>query len=237
MGKHKLNTTPRQNDGSRLRLHFETVALLYALSLWMSYKILALPESQKDLVTLLSTGAILATFGSAISAVGLIWQNDLLEKVRINVEILFREILKQKTPWRRWPFLARTGRLKLLDGNSIHLTLSNPKVPLDVGTHVVKIDLPTALDDFFDLPLTRNFWPLFRYRRCAHTVFGRKEKGVINPATGLSSFDEYMAYECMFDTWKSILKFRVSRYVAHFGSGLTILGTTVVALYVGTRYA
>jgi len=234
--EHKRSASLRKSDSSHLRLHFETVALLYALSFLVSFKILALPESQKDLVTLLSTGAILATFGSAIGAVGLIWQNDLLERVRLNVDILFRDILKQETPWRRWPFLARTGRRKLLDGNSLQLTLSNPEVPLDVGTHVVKIDLPTVLEDFFDLPLTRNLLPLFRFRRSAHTVFGRKEKGIINPDTGLSSSDEYMAYECMFDIWKSIFKFRVSRYVVHFGSGLTILGAVVVAFHVGMRY-
>ncbi len=220
------------DDSNHLRLHLEIVTLLYALAVLASFKILSLPESQKDLVTLLSTGAILATFGSAIGSIGLIWQNDLLERVRLNVDILLHDILKQESPWRRWPFLPRTAKRKLLNGDSLHFTLSNPPISLDVGNHVVKIDLPTVLEDFFDLPLTRNYWPLLRFRSSAHTVYGRKPKDVKNPDTGLLPSDEYMVYECMFDIWKTILKFRVSRYIVHLGSGLTISGAGVVAIYV-----
>lgn len=231
------STTSKIIGGSNhLRLHLEIVALLYAVAILASFKILSLPESHKDLVTLLSTGAILATFGSAIGSIGLIWQNDLLEKVRLNVDILFHDILKQETHWRRWPFLPRTAKRMLLNGDTLQLTLSNPEVPLDVGTHVVKIELPTVLEDFFDLPLIRNYWPLLRFRSSAHTVYGRKPKDIKNQDTGLLPLDEYMAYECMFDIWKAILKFRVSRYVVHLGSGLTISGACVVVINVVIQY-
>ena len=49
--------------------------------------------------------------------------------------------------------MTREGKTKLLDGSSIHTTLSNPEIPLDVGTHLIKVKLPTVLEDFFDLPL------------------------------------------------------------------------------------
>ena len=42
-----------------------------------------------------------------------------------------------------------------------------------------------------------------------------------------------MAYECMYDIWKAVLKFRVARYIVHFGSGLTISGA-VMAVYLAT---
>jgi len=225
-----------EGQTNHLRVHIEIVMLLYALALFASVMILSLPDSQKNLVTLLSVGAILATFGSAIGSIGLIWQNDLLERVRLNVDILFQDILNQETPWRRWPFLPRNGKRKLLDGTSLHSTLHNPQVPLDVGTHVVKIDLPTVLEDFFDLPLAKNYWPLLIFRSSAHTVYGRKPKGIKNPDTGLVPSDEYMAYECMYDIWRAILKFRIARYVMHLGSGLTISGTCVVVTNVLMQY-
>lgn len=221
---------------NHLRLHYLVVTFLYAFAFLTAYKILSLQEAQKDLVTLLSSGAILATFGSAIGSIGLIWQNDLLERVRLNVDILYKDILEQTNPWRRWPFLTREGKTKLLDGSSIHTTLSNPEVPLDVGTHVIKIKLPTVLEDFFDLPLIQNCLPLFRFRNSAHTIFGRKDKDVKNPDTGLKPSDEYMAYECMYDIWKAVLKFRVARYIVHFGSGLTISGAVMAVCQATVQY-
>lgn len=192
---------------------------------------LSLAESQANLVTLLSSGAILATFGSAIGAIGLIWQTDLHERVLLDVDILYRDILKQDKPWRRWPFLARSATRKLLNGDRHDFVLCNPQIPFDVGTHVLKIHLPTVMDDYFDLPLIKNCWSLLRFRSSAHTVFGRKKRDEKNQETGLSASDEYMAFECMCDIWSAIFKFRISRYMIHFGSGITIFGACLAALY------
>lgn len=232
--REKAEKTPPNGNKStyhHLRVHYDLVALLYTVGFFVAVRVLSLPESQADLVTLLSSGAILATFGSAIGAIGLIWQTDLHERVRLNVDILYRDILKQDTPWRRWPFLPRSAKRKLLNGDRHEVTLRNPEVPLDVGTHILKTHLPTVMEDYFDLPLVKNFWPLLRFRSSAHTVFGRKNKDEKNPETGLTPSDEYMAFECMLDIWSAIFKFRISRYIIHFGSGITIFGACVAGLY------
>jgi hypothetical protein len=218
-----------------LVLHRGAVVLLYVIGAVTAIKVLSLPEAQKDLVVLLSTGAIFATFGSAVATLGAVWERDLLERVRLNIDILYKDILHQESPWRRWPFLARSGERRLLDG-SIHAgTLRNPEVPLDVGTHVLKISLPTALEDFFDLPLLMNFAQLSRFRVSASTVFTRVQTTEVNPETGMNRSDAYMAYECLYDIWRSILSFRLARYATHLGAGLTIAGTAVTALHVATR--
>ena len=219
---HKTNPLSGAAVGVHIRLHYEMIVLLYAVALFVSYRVLSWPEAQKDLVSLLSTGAILATFGSAIGAIGLIWQDDLLERVKLNVDILYRDIIKQETPWRRWPFLARFDRRKLLNGHSLQQNLTNPEVRLDVGTHDIKVDLPTVVDDFFDLPLIKNYWQLWRYRTAAYTVYGRKNQDTINADTGLTPSDEHMAYECMFDIWKSIFRFRHSGSLPLLESKLTL---------------
>ncbi len=218
-----------------LRIHTITVSALYAVSLLISAQVLSRPEAQKDLVTLLSTGAILATFGSALSSLGSLWEGDLLERVRLNVDILFKDILRQDTPWRRWPFLPRAERRRMLDGTQHHAQLSNPEVLLDVGTHTVRISLPTVLQDFFDLPVFKNLWPLVRFRTSAQTVFVRKKKGEKNPKTGMDRLDEHMAYECMHDIWKSVFRFRLARYTAHLGAGLTMSSAAVTAYQVAAR--
>ncbi|WP_022961107.1 hypothetical protein [Halopseudomonas pelagia] len=224
----------KESTHHHLRLHYLVITLVYVVGGAIAYEILSRPESQATLVTLLSSGAILATFGSAIGAIGLIWQTDLHERVRLNVDILYRDILEQESPWRRWPFLPRSAKRRLLNGDLHQLTLSNPEVPLDVGTHVIRIHLPTVMEDYFDLPLFANFWPLFRFRSSAHTVFGRKKKEEKNEETGLSPSGEYMAYECMFDIWSAILKFRISRYIIHIGSGFTIFGALLAGFYAAT---
>lgn len=233
MSENAEKTPPNEKRSTyhHLRVHYGLVALLYTVGFFVAVRVLSLPESQANLVTLLSSGAILATFGSAIGAIGLIWQTDLHERVRLNVDILYRDILKQDTPWRRWPFLPRSANRKLLNGDRHELTLSNPEVSLDVGTHVLKTHLPTVMEDYFDLPLIKNFWPLIRFRSSAHTVFGRKKKDEKNPETGLIPSDEYMAFECMLDIWSAIFKFRLSRYIIHFGSGITIFGACMAGLY------
>lgn len=234
MSEKAEKAAPEEKESTyyHLRVHYILVVLLYAVGFVVAVYVLSAPESQINLVALLSSGAILATFGSAIGAIGLIWQTDLHERVQLNLSILYQDILKQETPWRRWPFLPRSAKRRLLNGDEHRLTLRNPEVSLDVGTHVLRIHLPTVMEDYFDLPLVKNFWPLLRFRSFSHTVFGRKEKDVKNAETGLTPSDEYMAYECMLDIWSAIFKFRLSRYAIHFGSGITIFGGFMTGLHV-----
>ena len=204
--------------------------LIYCIALLVAFLLLQLPETRKDLTTFISTGAILATFGSAIGSLGSMWERDLVERVRLNIDILFKDIIRQKNPWRRWPFLSRAMKLPLVDGTEMRAELQNPSISLDVGSHVIQADVPTVQDDFFDLPLFRNFWQLARFRKAAHTSSNRRQENVKNPATGMTRGNEYMAYECLFDTWKSIVGFRLARYAVHLGAGLTVFSASITAL-------
>lgn len=210
------------------RIHQLVLALLYAIAFLIAWIVLSRPETTATFVALLSTGAILATFGSAISALGTMWERDLIERVKTNVDIFYRDIVKQEEAWRRWPFLPRRSKKLALD-NNFHLgELKNPESSLDVGSHVVSAELPTVLDDFFDLSVLKNYLTLRRFRAAAAVAWTRRDKEKENPETGMLPIDEFMAYECLFDVWKSILKFRVARYTAHLGAGLTIFSASLV---------
>lgn len=219
-----------QKPLSHHSVHRKLVLLSYISAFAIGYYILSFNEINTSFVSLLSAGAIFATFGSALSSIGTLIERDLLERIKLNVDILYRDIYKVETPWRRWPFLPRDGRKKLFDNIESRIHVRNIEFPLDVGTHVIKVDLPTVLEDFFDLPLIKNTFNLLRFHKPARTAHIRKPKDIKNKETGLLPFDEFMAYECFRDIWISVFKFRFSRYVIHFGAGL-ILGSILIVSF------
>ena len=206
-----------KKEKNYLTIHRFFVFLLLCITIILSYFIFNLLKSKISIETILSTGAIVATFGSAMSAIGSLFEKDLTKRVFLNIDILYRDILKDEEPWRRWPFLKRKDKSLLLNKNKLQSSLKNPKIPLDVGTHKIEVELPTVQEDFFDLGLFKNYFNLFRYRRAAKTYyFRKKEEKKENETDG---FDYLMEYECLFDIWKSIYLFRISRYILIIGVG------------------
>jgi hypothetical protein len=211
------NDKNEDNKNHALLIHKIILIAIYTSSLLIAYIVLFKQYKYSDLVSLLSVGAMLATFGSAISTIGLISQNNLYERIKTNISILEIDIRKiSGNSWRRWPFLPRFSKNKLLDNSEQQLVLKNPKIPFNVGTHTVNIDMPTVQEDFFDLPLLRNYLTLFRYKKSMATVILTRKDNYIANGTNLTRFDEYLAYLCIYDMWKSILKFRISKYVIIF---------------------
>ena len=225
-----------ENIGFPNLLHKFTVASLYLLAIIISWKILHQPDAQNNLITLLTTGAIIATFGSALSTIGSILERDLLERTLLNIEIFYKDIIKQEVYWRRWPFLSRVSQHSLLDGSINKTELQNPMIPINVGTHVIKIALPTVLEDFFDLPLVKNLFMLIRYRKATRTFLGNQEKDIVDKNSKMDRSDAYMAYECLLDIWFCVMKFRIARYLSYFGIGLTLSATIFTAFYAFNIY-
>ena len=213
------------------KLHKSFAWGIYLITTFFSWWLLKRPDVQKDLITLLSTGAIVATFGSALSAIGSIWEKDLIERIRLNVDIFYKDIKKQDQQWRRWPFLERFDTQALLNGDVLKTTLENPKILLNVGSHLIKVDLPTILEDFFDLPLLKNFVPLIRYKNASITFLSSQERDVIDANTGFKKMEAIFAYQCLVDVWVCILKFRISRYLSHLGGGLTFSACLFSAIF------
>lgn len=216
----------RRIKNNSLSLHRLITLIFYLSAITLAYRLLSYPDFHSNLVTTLSSGAILATFGSALATVGSLWTNDHAGRIVLNVDILFRDILKQEA-WRRWPFLLRNGTTRLFGGEILQGTLKNPLLSLHVGSHIIKVAIPTVHDDFLDLPLFRNLCPLFRFRKAALTkTFNAKDDELI-PDSPLAIKDQHMAYQCLTDIWWSVFVFRVFRYVVHFGVALTIASTCI----------
>jgi len=193
---------------------------------WLAYVLLSIPAAHESFIASLASAAILATFGSAIATVGSLWTGDYAERIALNVDILFRDILKQDA-WRRWPFLLRGGTKKLFGGDIQQVELRNPKIPLNVGSHDIEVLVPTVKDDFFDLPLFKNVVPLLRFRTAALTTITNSPKDDVFPQSQMKPMDQYFAYECLADIWSSVLIFRTARYLVHFGSALTMASAVI----------
>ena len=209
-------------NGFALRNHRKLVFAVYFFAFLPPWLALSETEARESLITILASGAILATFGSALCTLCSMWERDLLDRVKTNIDIFYVDIAKVEEKWRRWPFLPRSARRRQIDETFHNSTLQNPQIPIDVGSHVVTVELPTVLDDFFDLSIKSNYGKLRKNRSAASVAWTRREKEEVSPETGMTPFNEHMAFECMYDIWSSIFRFRVARYVTHFGSGLIV---------------
>jgi hypothetical protein len=139
----------KYNKNYSLLIHKIILSIIYICSLAIAFIVLIKQYKYSDPVSLLSVGAMLATFGSVISTIGLVSQNDLYERIKTNINILKIDILKDgDNPWRRWPFLTRFSKNKLLDNKQQQLILNNHRVSFNVGTHTINVDMPTVQEDF-----------------------------------------------------------------------------------------
>ena len=77
---------------------------------------------------------------------------------------------------------------------------------------VIYTSAPTVLEDFFDLSVRRNYIALSRFRAAAATAYSTKRsQAPETDSDGSSTGNQLLQYECLHDTWRSILSFR-SKY-------------------------
>lgn len=216
-------------------LTFHRVILLvcYLLSLCICILVLINNEANITKLTLLSTSAILATLGSAIATIGSTFQSDLSERIKTNRDILINSIYPGKViEWKRWPFLKRVDSMRLLYKSTLVTTLQNQKFQFDVGSHNIDVELPTVQEDYFDLSIVNNLGPLLRYNKPIFTLYSRKRGESKNEQESKIIINEVMAYECILDIWKSVLKYRICRYLIHIGSSITIISIMIFLIRV-----
>ena len=209
---------------SPISLHRFTLAIIYVFGLIAAVLVYRFPEAKPSIVAILATGSIFGTLGSAIMTMFGLYEKDLLERINLDLDILHRDIVKEPSPWRRWPFLKRSTTWKLYGGDTISTNLSNPPIRFHVGSHEETIDLPSVPEDFYDLPVLSNFLKLRRFRRAFMTKHTGDRQG--------KSIDEILQYECIFDVWRSIICYRIVRYVMHVGAALIVFGVVMVIWHI-----
>jgi len=165
----------------------------------------------------LSLGMAVTTFGIIIYTIFNNIAFRRYDRLRNDYNILFDEILKTKR-WIRWPFLKRKEIFKFQTGDTLHLNLENAPLEFTIGEKKIKINLPTTYEDMFDLSL-KNFFHLRKHKtQFMQQEFNKKNKKI----------DLVMRYLCLYDMWKSIFYFKVSRFFVYVGISLIILGAIII---------
>lgn len=185
---------------------------------------------KKELFDYISLASIFATFGSALLGTTVIFEQKSEQRVKENVEIWYLKIIKEEEKWTRWAFLKRKKTKKLFDNKKNTLTLKNPEISFDVGSHEIKVNLPTVAEDFFDLPVFKDFIKIVRFDKSIYTKANRGDLDF--DKLGFKDLGAYiLSYECVKDILKQACIYRIASYFKHFSIGLIVFGILSIVFY------
>lgn len=171
-----------------------------------------------------STGALFATFGSAVVSVCSLVANQTLTRAYENRDTLMTEICADgfgDTQWTRWHFVPRASTISI-SKNKHYIRLRNASISFHTKTVNTTFFIPTTEQDFKELPLLRSWLQLkFRRKQYLRDLFEFGENEVT----------EYMIWDCMTDIYKSALLFRFNSLCIGIGSLVVGLSILFVFLY------
>lgn len=164
----------------------------------------------------ISLGAVLVGMASAIITIAASHMDRQYDRVMLDVDIFFKD-LTGPGKWRRWPFVPRFKIKKLISGATHQITLKNPKVEFDLGTHTVEIFIPTCLPDFFDLPAFSTFFRMWSNDKKFYSYVERNNiSGLIDPGIAQKNSDGWMIWDCLYDIWKTVVIYRLEELMIRF---------------------
>ncbi len=158
----------------------------------------AMVYSLSDSIT---TGALFATFGSAIISVFSLsassYSNVFYENLTtLEENLLFPSLDKER--WKQWSFLPRLGKLSI--GKKVRYPgVNNASINFATAQGPMCFLLPTTQADFWELPAFRNFLCMKRHRNDYITYLNHK-----------NAIEEYPAWDGLCAIYKNILAYRFS---------------------------
>ena len=144
----------------------------------------------------ITTGALFATFGSAVISVFTLSTSRQLNFFYENLGILREDLAieePQSAQWKRWPFLPRIGKLSL-SGKIQYTALNNASICFQMSDKQMAFPFPTGLADFWELHVLRSFLRMKWYRRT-----------YLKYLESVGAIREYLAWDCVSATYKNIL--------------------------------
>lgn len=156
----------------------------------------------------ITTGALFATFGSAIISVFTLSAAGQLRLFGENLAVLEQELAPSElnsASWKRWPFLPRLSKMSV-QGEMRRLGLRNASISFTTAHGDLPFQIPTTQADFGELPVFRSFL--------------RMELRRTNYLDYLNSTDlieEYPAWDCLRAMYKNILVYRFSNCCTWIG--------------------
>lgn len=177
-------------------------------------------KTKLSLANTITLGSIFATFGSAIISAVILIENNKLNRILTNIDILYTEILRCEK-WTRWPFLKRYDAKVLLDGKIKSSVLDNPSIQFNLGSHSIEITIPTVQEDFYDLPVFYNFNQMRKFDKQFKTYIVNNDNCILN--TIFDNIGDYLStWDCLYDTWRNILIFKMNKLLLKLGVSIVI---------------
>ena len=172
----------------------------------------------------ISTGALFATFGSAVISVCTLLANQRLTRAYEDRDILMTELCAdelENIPWRRWQFVPRAS-VQHISRSRRYIGLRNASISFHTKTCKKTFSIPTTEMDFKELPLLRS-WIHLKYFR------GQYLRDLID--LGENDFAEYMTWDCITDIYESALLYRFCSRCVEAGCLFVFLSILFVILY------
>ncbi len=157
----------------------------------------------------ITTGALFATFGSAIISVFTLSAASHLNLFGENLAVLEQELASSEldsASWKRWSFLPRLSKMSV-QGKIRHLGLRNASICFATASGQLWFQLPTTQADFGELPVFRSFLRM-KCHRGAYLDYLNCENII----------EEYPAWDCLCAMYKNILVYRFSNCCTWIGT-------------------
>lgn len=168
----------------------------------------AIPEDIfSNLEPTISLGAIFATFGSAVVAIYSLYCNEQLRKFHKTLDTL-QTLLPQNAAWTRWQFLKRYHVVKHLHQYYCYC-LVNPSIIFQYNKERLKLYLPYAKEDFYDLPIFFSYCKIFRFRKKYFLNIDNFQQ--MNPQS------ELMLLNCLFYLHRNIVNYKKGVFLLVIG--------------------
>jgi len=208
--------------------------IVFAVLPYLIFKKVML-TGQHDFYDQISLGAVLVGMASAIITIATSHMDRQYDRVMLDVDILFKD-LTSPGEWRRWPFVPRSKTKKLIYGPVHQITLKNPIIEFDLGTHTVEVYVPTCLQDFFDLPTFSTFLKILLDDKKFYSYVQRKNiSGLMDPTILKKDTKGWMIWDCMHDIWRTIVLYRLEELVVRFFAVFT--GSSVILSFLFSQIA
>ncbi|MEA4890756.1 MAG: hypothetical protein VB070_14960 [Clostridiaceae bacterium] len=122
--------------------------------------------------------------------------------------------------------LKKKGLHKNMNNTVFNSNLENDSVVFNIGSHLIAIYIPTVVEDFYDLPSYSEVWLMFKNRSHFYTSMSDKGDKSIEGTNFNTWLDQYFAWGCLYDIWKSAVSIKISRLF--LSVGVYIIFTSII---------
>lgn len=199
------------------------ICVVFLLCVFFTYTIYKLYISEISLENTITIGALLSTLGSSIISATSNTCGNQLRCFEDNLKAIQQRQEMFDAKWEHRPFYKRISRHKYSKDEYEYCFLENPKIAFSAHTWNKVIPIPSSKEDFYELPILRNFFVLKKCRkhyRIAISLHAQKE-----------TLEEILVWDNLTDIYKNILSYKLAYSFSLLGWSILINSIMFSFLY------